>query len=189
MSEEELQNELLGKLEGIGSDYRESIQIGKEVPIIKDCTFLPKDQFNLYLGHTDTDICIFIKQNDLSDHLNESDTFKLFQTSDNEINVPLAIIETKRNHITTDDIRSRSIIAREINEIFPFCAYFFVADKIDGVSSDKVRRAGKHFSDFFLSDGQYTDEMTDRVAEYTRIHLNQLEDKKIIEKKVAKSRK
>lgn len=71
--------------------------------------------------------------------------------ADNEFRIPFVVLEVKRGSITTDAIRSRSIIAREMNEIFPFLGYFFVVDGVDNYMPRKIYRAGKHFDSFFFN--------------------------------------
>lgn len=134
------------------------VRVGKEVPVIKDCTFVHEnDGFSLYLGHAKTDVCAYVEAEQLTAHLEETSFFKLYQNGDKTVNVPLAILETKRGNadgkLNTDSIRSRTIVAREVNEIFPHCGYFFVADRMGASSPGKVHRAGKHFDAFYTCDG------------------------------------
>lgn len=158
--EDELQNLCV---ENIQSNLEElpysDLQVGSEVAIMKDCTFVYDDEVKLYLGHAKTDVAIYLESPELTSHLDESDHFKLYQNGDKEIRIPLVIIETKRGDedgggITTDSIRSRTIIAREINEIFPFCTYVFLADRASAVSPEKLHRAGKHFERFYTFDAE-----------------------------------
>lgn len=158
MREEELQEQILDQIQRyIDRHTYVGIKAEKEVPIIKDCTFVyENDGFSMYLGHARTDVCIYVESQNLTSYLDESEFFKLYQNGDKSIRIPLVILETKRGDgegkLNTDSIRSRTIIAREINEIFPFCGYFFVADRVGPASPGKVHRAGKHFDSFYTCD-------------------------------------
>ena len=154
-SEEEFQVQCHQEIEEyISNSAYPQIESSIEVPIIKDCTFVIGEKPKLILGHAKTDVCLYIESKELSDHLVETDHFKLYQNGDKKIRVPLAIFEIKRGNtngrISTDAIRSRTIIAREINEIFPSCSYYFVGDRASAVSPEKIQRAGKHYDDYFL---------------------------------------
>lgn len=165
----------------------DNLRVGREVAIMKDCTFVYDEEIKLYLGHAKTDVAIYLDSPELTSHLEESDHFKLYQNGDKEIRIPLVIIETKRGNkdgggITTDSIRSRTIIAREINEIFPFCSYVFLADRASAVSPEKLHRAGKHFERFYTFDGElergmFNDEIYNEVIVP---HLNNLQREGII---------
>lgn len=154
--EEELQHLCQQEIQAFldAQEYGDVV-VGDEVPIIKDCTFVYEDQMKMYLGHAKTDVCIYFQSDELSAHLTESDVFKLYQNADKDIRIPLLILETKRGdadgHVSTDAIRSRTVIAREINEVFPFCSYNFLADRAHAVLPGKIHRAGKHYDDFFLA--------------------------------------
>lgn len=139
------------------------IQVGERIHIIKDCTFVPEnDDFTLLLGHAQADVAIFIESEELTGQVEESRNLKLYMNAENVFRVPLAVLEVKRGSMTTDAIRSRDIIAREMNEIFPFMGYFFVADEVGRVMPRKIYRAGKHFDSFFLrretADREWVDE-------------------------------
>jgi hypothetical protein len=133
----------------------EAIQTGQETKIIKDCTFVPEeDSFTLYLGHAEADVVLYKTADGITEVLNEGDSLKLYQNSANEVRIPLVVLEVKNGSSstpTTDAIRSRTIIAREMNEIFPFLGYFFVGDEMS-LNRRKIFRAGKHFTSFFISD-------------------------------------
>jgi len=133
------------------NDYGD-IQVGEQTRIIKDCTFVPdEDGFTLYLGHAEADVVLYKTADSLTEELEESEHLKLYQNASNELRIPYAILEIKNGTLTTDAIRSRTIIAREMNEIFPFLGYFFVGDET-APSPRMMYRAGKHFDSFFLTE-------------------------------------
>lgn len=171
MTEEELQEMCHKTISShVESVPYKGMKVGMEVSIIKDCTFVHDERMKLYLGHANTDVCIYLESDDLTSHLQETEFFKLYRNGDKAVRVPLVIIETKRGNssgrVSTDTIRSRTIIAREINEIFPFCSYYFVADRAGAVSPGKIHRAGKHYDDFFLTaEKADTEWMNDVIVE------------------------
>ena len=155
--EDELQQLCLTQIREYVEESRyQGLKVEMEVPIIKDCTFVYEEGFSMYLGHARTDVCVYVKADHLSAHLKETAFFKLYQNGDKNIRIPIIVLETKRGDkdgkLNTDSIRSRTIIAREMNEIFPFCGYFFIADHMAAASPGKVHRAGKHYNAFFTRD-------------------------------------
>jgi hypothetical protein len=157
------------------NDYG-GIQVGEQTRIIKDCTFVPDDGFTLYLGHAEADVVLYKTAEGLTDEIEESEHLKLYQNASNELRIPYAILEIKNGTLTTDAIRSRTIIAREMNEIFPFLGYFFVGDETSPTPR-MMYRAGKHFDSFFI-----TDETADKewvreqvIADGVEPHLLKLE--------------
>lgn len=155
----------------------DDIRIGEGVRIIKDCTFVPDETgFTLYLGHAEADVALYIPADELTDEIEESEHLKLYQNAENEFRVPITVLEIKNGTLTTDSIRSRSIIAREMNEIFPFLGYFFVADE-STPTPRKMYRAGKHFDSFFLTEEVATKEwIRDQIIDVgVEPHLQKLE--------------
>jgi hypothetical protein len=152
-TEERLQHLCAERIESyLDANGYDDIQTGERVRIIKDCTFVPDDSgFTCYLGHAEADVALYKPVSDLTEEIQEGEHLKLYQNSTNELRIPIAILEIKNGVITTDAIRSRSIIAREMNEIFPFLSYFFVGDEMTPTPR-KMYRAGKHFDSFFLTD-------------------------------------
>jgi len=185
--EEELQNLCHREIENLIDDEGfDDLNVGTEVPIIKDCSFVFENQLKMYLGHADTDICIYMNSEELTSQLTETDHFKLWQNGDKEIRIPIVIIETKRGDadgaISTDNIRSRTIIAREMNEIFPFSSYVFVGDRAGAVSPGKIYRAGKHYDEFYLcpqkADSDWVNEVV--IDNAIKPHLQSLQLEGII---------
>ncbi len=104
-------------------------KIGEQTQIIKDCTIVPENgEFTLVMGHAEADVALYKTDEDPTEHMEEDSKFKLYQNADNGFRVPLIILETKSSDLTTDKVRNRNIVAREMNEVFPFVGYFFIAD-------------------------------------------------------------
>lgn len=128
-----------------------------------------------------------LKSEKLAPHLEETDYFKLYQNGEKDIRIPFIVIETKRGNkegkLNTDSIRSRTIIAREINEIFPFCGYFLVADRVKAVSPGKIHRAGKHYNSFYTRDDKADEKWIEEniVKRAVGPHLRELEENGIIQ--------
>lgn len=160
---------------------REKIQVDSQVPVIKDCTFVPEDgDFTLYFGHTKGDIVLYRQLEQAEDEFRESEFFKpWWQNGDDELNIPYAVIEVKRgDSATTGAIRSKNEDAREIRSIFPFVGYFFVADEVD-IQSHKFYRANKRFDSAFLKQQEAATSkwISQKVIKNgIEPHLNQLED-------------
>ena len=153
-SEIDLQNSCAERIEGyLSANGYGDIQVGERTRVIKDCTFVPDEEgFTLYLGHAEADVVLYKTADELTKQVSESDHLKLYQNASNEFRIPYAILEIKSGNLTTDAIRSRTIIAREMNEIFPFLGYFFVAEETQPTPK-MMYRAGKHFDSFFLTEG------------------------------------
>lgn len=177
-SEERLQHLCAERVRSyLNSSSHSNIRVGEGVRIIKDCTFVPDDSgFTLYLGHAEADVALYIPATELTEAVDESDHLKLYQNSTNELRIPIAVLEIKNGTLTTDAIRSRSIIAREMNEIFPFLGYFFVADE-STPTPRKMYRAGKHFDSFFLNEDSASKEwIRDQIIDVgIEPHLQKLE--------------
>lgn len=152
------------------------------VKIIKDCTVLPKNGgFSMLLGHAEADVAVYLEPDPLSEELQEGSRFKLYNNGSKRVRVPFVIVEVKRDNVNTDNIRSRTIIARESKEIFPFLGYFFVADRT-GKTSDTLYRQGKHFDGFFVTDGTAEEPWLERelIQKGVEPHLDQLESQGIL---------
>jgi hypothetical protein len=72
-----------------------------------------------------------------------------------------------------------------MNEIFPFCGYFFVADYAGSVSPGKIHRAGKHYNEFYLTQGEAEDEWLEEnlINRAVGPHLEELQEEGMISTK------
>lgn len=179
-TEKELQELCLKTLRDSYHDP-ERIRVDSQVPVIKDCTFVPEDgDFTLYLGHTKGDIVLYRRLESDVDRLVENDSFKpWWQNADDELNIPFAVIEVKRgDSATTGAIRSKSEDARELRGIFPFLGYFFIADEAD-IQPHKFYRANKRFDGAFIKRKEAATQEWVRkklIKNGIEPHLNQLAD-------------
>lgn len=161
----------------------ERIHVDSQVPIIKDCTFVPDgngDSYTFYFGHTKGDIVLYRQLEQAEDEFTESDFFKpWWQNGDETLNIPYAVIEVKRGEAaSTGAIRSKSEDARELRSIFPFVGYFFVADEAS-IQPHKFYRANKRFDGAFLrQEKTATTEWVKKMVIQNGIepHLTQLQD-------------
>lgn len=160
----------------------DNIKTGEQTQIIKDCTIVPENgEFTLVMGHAEVDVALYKTDEELTEHIEEDSTFKLYQNADNRFRVPLIVLEIKSGDTTTDMIRNRSIIAREMNEVFPFMGYFFIADNA-APTSLMTWRAGKYLDGFFFSEEEATEEWIDDrlIDDGVRPHLEKLEQLNIV---------
>ncbi len=186
-SEEEFQEEIVSEVEKFLEKewYAEKgVEVNKNVKILKDCTLVPEDngKFGLYLGHAETDVAIYKDSQELSKEVKSKDFFKVYNKRDKEeFHVPLVIIETKSGEVTTDSIRSRTIIAREMNEIFPFIGYFFAAENTKKTNLTLYRQ-GKHFESFFIKKDRANEKwiVDNIIREGISPHLKKLKNLDII---------
>jgi hypothetical protein len=106
----------------------------------------------------------------------------------NVLNIPFLIFELKRGGsdlggVTVDAVRSRSILARSIKHLFPFCSYIFLADSTNK-RPETVMRHGRDFTHYFLHRAAITPEHPEFLAQidtdFVRPHLQNLKHKKTI---------
>lgn len=182
-TEDELQQLCLETLRQ-SKEIPEEIRVDKQVPIIKDCTFVPEDgDFTLYFGHIKGDIVLYRRLETAEEGFSESEFFKpWWQNSDDTLNIPYAVIEVKRgDSATTGAIRSKNEDAREIRSIFPFVGYFFVADDV-AIQPHKFYRANKRFDGAFITDETAkTDWVVDTLIHNgIKPHISQLEGTNVL---------
>lgn len=163
--------------DGNGGDH--ALDIAREVDFIQNCTFVPKGEgYRLYLSHAETDVAVYTTAPSLSSEVQAGTHLKFWQTSDKEVRVPLVVVEVKRTP-TTDAIRSRDVIAREMKQVFPFLGFFFIADDTSK-SAANLWRHGKHFDGVFIqrkrfdSDGPGEDVIERLVTDGVHPHLEEL---------------
>lgn len=174
--EAEIQERVLAK------HPEEILRVGRGIDIIQNCTFVPDDDgFKFYLGHAETDISLYTTSKALSSEIQPGSRLKLWQTSDKEIRIPFAVVEVKRTP-TTDAIRSRDLLAREMKQVFPFLGYFFIADDTSKTAAN-LWRHGKHFDGVFIQRSKFNSPngpdtpAVDRLVEDGIIpHLEELEN-------------
>ncbi|MEA1930856.1 MAG: hypothetical protein U9O06_04835 [Euryarchaeota archaeon] len=87
-----------------------NLKTDEQTQIIKDCTIVPEyGEFTLVMGHAEVDVALYKTDDGLTKHIEEDSKFKLYQNSDNELRVPIIVLEIKSGDMTTDMIRNRNI--------------------------------------------------------------------------------
>lgn len=156
--------------------------------LLSDFTFVPEESgLRLYLGSQTADIVLFASAHDFTDVLDSHDALTTSHgASSEDIKIPLAVIELKRGSATTgtpssgspstDAIRARSRVARDVKRVFPFAGYFLYVDR-STVGKQKLYRAGRDFDAAFITEKTATpDLITESIIEHgVEPHLERLE--------------
>jgi hypothetical protein len=163
--------ELKRLLEGQG------LSVGEGVNILTDVTCIfESGTFELLHGFAQTDVAIYKEA-----HYNISNTSSGLTRfyGDKEIHngrflIPYVILELKAGELTTDAIRCRDFVARRIRDIFPFSAYYFIAENTQKEEKTLLRQ-GKSFTNYFISREQMGSSDFLRIFEnYIQPHINNL---------------
>ena len=77
---------------------------------------------HLQVRHYEQDIAFFVESN-----VTESEQLSLFNTRDSELQIPLCIVEVKREGLGTNSVIAYSKKAEKIKSIFPFSRYVVIA--------------------------------------------------------------
>lgn len=128
--------------------------------ILTDITCIyEKGRFELMHGFSQTDIVIY-KEAKYLYPASESDLIKFYGDKDIKKGVfaiPYVVLELKTGDLTTDGIRSRDFVASRIRTMFPFSAYFFIAENTRKEEKTLLRQ-GKSFTNYFISNNAITKE-------------------------------
>lgn len=129
--------------------------------------------FQLIHGFSETDIAIFKRVN----FEKTSEKFLRFYGDklihEGEIAIPIVVLELKQGQVTTDAIRSRDFVAQRIRTIFPFCAYYFLAENTKKEEITLLRQ-GKSFSNYFIEKGSFPKASLEQI--FNRFILPHLEN-------------
>jgi hypothetical protein len=159
-----------------------------------------EEKFQLILGYAEVDIAIFIRIPINKDKIKATDLIKLYQDKRNKqnkqakennqdyLNIPFVILELKSGKLQSDSIRARNVVAKKIRDVFPFCAYFFIAENTDKKDITLFRQ-GKDFTNFYTSRNKLNDLDMKKIREmFIEPHLENLKahfGKKILDKEPA----
>lgn len=146
--------------------------------ILTDVTCICENQkFELMHGFSQTDIAIYkeikyendLKKNGLIRFYGDPDIHKgIFA-------VPYVILELKTGSLTTDGIRSRDFVAERIKSMFPFSAYFFIAENTKKEEKTLLRQ-GKNFTNYFISKDQMNEDTFKEIfSDYIEPHIRNLD--------------
>lgn len=151
------------------------IKIDADKNILTDVTCIyEKGKFELVHGFSQTDIVIYKEQ-----HFTPINQGLIKFYNDKTIKsgilaIPFVVLELKTGELTTDGIRSRDFVAGRIREMFPFAAYYFIAEQTKKEEKTLLRQ-GKSFTNYFISkskmDVTYLDDIFDN---YIEPHINNL---------------
>jgi len=135
-NEAENRDYLFSKLKDNAIIMEHKCLVGTEIPIPYKHVYIPIRR-SLEIWFFKQDICIYQKlfeENIRSRNitLNENGNKVLNVTLENnadkgkDIGLPLVVIETKMNHVTTNEILASSEKSKMIKSIFPFCKTFLL---------------------------------------------------------------
>lgn len=127
--------------------------IASKKNILTDTTCIfEKGKFELLHGFSQTDIVIYKEQrfdfNEGNSGINRfygDPTIRL-----GILAVPFVVLELKTGALTTDSIRCRDFVAQRITNMFPFSAYYFIAEETQKEEKTLLRQ-GKSFTNYFIS--------------------------------------
>jgi hypothetical protein len=175
---------LILRLESLAQKYK--LLIGK-TKVLCDLTCVrekhnDEEKFQLVLGFAEVDIAIYkpIKIN--KEKIMKTGLLKLYQDEQDKngnqdyLNIPLVILELKSGSVTSDSIRARSVVAEKIRDIFPFCAYFFIAENTTK-RDITLYRQGKSFTKFYTSPIELQNADIEKIRIwFIEPHLNYLQE-------------
>lgn len=172
-SEAEFSSFILQQLGTLLKQSDLSIAEGKNILTDVTCIY-EKGKFELMHGFSQTDISIFkeitfkYEKNDFITFFNDT------QVRSGIFSIPFVILELKTGALTTDGIRSRDFVASRIREMFPFCAYYFIAESTKKEEKTLLRQ-GKSFTNYFISKGELTPQAFEEIFKsYISPHIENL---------------
>lgn len=145
--------------------------------VLTDLTCVPENgTFELIHGFSETDIAIY-KELKFNAKNEPTSLIKFYGDSDirqGTIAIPFVIFELKTGELTTDGIRSRDFVASRIRSIFPFSAYYMIAE-CTRKEEKTLLRQGKNFTNYFIFQEQITAEDLSKIyRNYIDPHINNL---------------
>jgi len=149
-TEEQFSNFVEGHFRTLLSEFPElKIAAGKNILTDVTCIF-EKGKFELIHGFSQTDIVIY-KEQAISTF--NSDLIKFYGDKDIRnglFAIPYVVFELKTGDLTSDAIRCRDFVAGRIRTLFPFVAYYFIAERTTKEEKTLFRQ-GKSFTNYFIS--------------------------------------
>lgn len=155
----------------------QKFSVGEGINILTDVTCVVEGgKFELLHGFAQTDIAIY-KEQKYNKSKENSGLIRFYgdrQIHDGIFLIPYVILELKTGELTTDAIRCRDFVARRIKDIFPFSAYYFIAENTRKEEKTLLRQ-GKSFTNYFISKDQIgKTEFSDIFNNYIQPHINNL---------------
>lgn len=153
------------------------LQISEEKNILTDVTCIyEKGKFELIHGFSQTDIAIF-KAIKFDNNTVPTSLIKFYGDKDvknGELAIPFVILELKCGELTTDGIRSRDFVASRIKEMYPFSAYYLIAESTKKEEKTLLRQ-GKNFTNYFISKTEFTkEEIKGIFLNYIQPHIQNI---------------
>lgn len=149
--EEKLAQILIPDIERVAKNYE--LQAGDKIKVVSDFTCLKEeDKFRFNISFSEVDIAIYKKTPFEKNDKGITNNFNLYRDSPHDkdfLRIPFVILELKSGSTTVDSIRARNEVARKIRNIFPYCAYIFIAENTSK-KEETLFRHGKDFNNFFI---------------------------------------
>lgn len=139
------------------------LKIDAEKNILTDVTCIyEKGNFELTHGFSQTDIVIYKEQPfvPIQEGLIKFYNDRMIRSG--LLAVPFVVLELKTGELTTDGIRSRDFVAGRLRDIFPFAAYYFIAEQTKKEEKTLLRQ-GKSFTNYFISKTKMEDTDLDNI--------------------------
>lgn len=137
----------------------EDLEIAERKHILSDVTGIyDKGTFKLLHSFSETDIVIY-KEVAFEREQSSDSIIKFYgskEVKEGRFAIPYVVIELKTGDLTSDGIRSRSIVASGIRSIFPLSAYYLIAEKTKKENQTLLKQ-GKSFTNYFISKDSITD--------------------------------
>jgi hypothetical protein len=174
-NEKEFSTFVLQNLQNLYS--KTDLSINENVNILTDFTCVHENgRFQFIHGFAQTDIAITYELTfEPKSQINE--LFKFYgdkAVKSGKILVPFVILELKCGDVTTDGIRSRDFVASRVKEIFPFCAYYFLAENTKKEEKTLLRQ-GKSFTNYFISKTEFNTNDIHKIYNYHILpHINNI---------------
>lgn len=150
-TEQQFSTFIFNQLNDLLQDDELKVAEGKNILTDVTCIY-ENNRFELLHGFSQTDVVIY---KEINCEISRSGDKLIRFYGDAEIHkglfaIPFVVLELKTGDLTTDSIRSRDFVASRIRTIFPFAAYFFIAE---GTKKEEktLLRQGKSFTNYFIS--------------------------------------
>ena len=148
------------------------VQEGKNILTDVTCIY-ENNKFELIHGFAQTDIVIY-KETKFEVSKSKNDLIRFYGDTDIRkglFSVPFVVLELKCGDVTTDSIRSRDFVAARIREIFPFSAYYLLAENTKKEEKTLLRQ-GKNFTNYFISKNEFSkNEIKAIFEDYIKPHI------------------
>jgi hypothetical protein len=140
------------------------------------CVFENK-KFELIHGFAETDVCIYREIDFKYAPFKNNGLIKFYGDKiikEGKFAIPYVVLELKTGNLTTDGIRNRDFVASRIKTMFPFTAYYLIAENTKKEEKTLLRQ-GKSFTNYFIIRDDLTKEKLKMIFEtYIKPHIDNL---------------